>query len=299
MSFLRYLGTNFILLLAISIDACVIGILLNKPNGVREDDHVWLVYYSNLLLAFLAIIFFLRLTYLQVAWGRKKRYVLAFNILNQGFAELHELERSESPEPLIKFNYLEKFSDALAQTFSHITNAQCSVCIKVLSEYNNRLEVWTLVRDSVSNNSRPLQKKDKAKNLHHWVDANTDFITIIQNMASAKKPYFCCNNLLWLNGYKNTRIADNSKQVSNNFTVSQFHKMRTWPLPYRSSFVVPIIPGYFNSNRYGKLAGFLCIDSQQTGIFKEKYDLSIIQGVADGLYNVLVKYYDLFEYNVH
>lgn len=297
MSFLRLLGTNFILLLAIVADIITVAILLHKPNEFSTSDGIWIIYYSNILISILAISLFLRVTYLQVKWGRKKRYARAFKIINQGFAEVHELERLGEPDSLIKLNALEKLCDALAQTFRHITLADCGVCIKILSELDNRLEVTTLSRDSISKNSRPLQEKDTASKLHHWVDANTDFNTIIHNMDSTEKRFFCCNNLLWLSDYKNSRIPNIDKPVTNSFILNFIYKWWTWPLPYRSCLVVPIIPLYFNTKN-AIMAGFLCVDSRIPYIFKKEYDLSIAQGVADGLYNVLYKYYNLYELKV-
>jgi len=292
MSFLKYLGRNFLLLLAIIADLISVSVWFYQSHKVPLDNGVWMIYLSNLLLTILALGLLFRVIYLQVVWGRKKRYALAFNIINQGFAELHELERSEEPEE-IKLNSLEKLCDAFSVTFTSGTTAQCNICIKVLSKSENRLEVKTLARDSTSKKSRPMQQKDTDKNLHHWVDANTDFSTIIQNMGSSEKRYFCSNNLPWLNDYKNTRMPDSDKHSSNSFIYNQIRKTWGWPLPYRSSLVVPIVPGHFNSTNSEKLAGFLCIDSPQINVFKEKYDLPIAQGVADGLYNVVVKYYNL------
>lgn len=133
MAFLRHLGTNLILLLAIAADLITVGILLRKPIGLTPNDGSLIIYYSNLLIGTLTVILFIRVTYYEVWWRRKKRYALAFSIINQGFAEVHELERIEAPETVTKLNSLEKFCDALTQTFQHITSSQCSVCIKVLS----------------------------------------------------------------------------------------------------------------------------------------------------------------------
>lgn len=55
-------------------------------------------------------------------------------------------------------------------------------------------------------------------------------------------------------------------------------------LPYKSEIVVPIIPSY--AKQYD-IIGFLCVDCEHSNKFDPIYDPALIEGVADGIYDIL------------
>ena len=58
-----------------------------------------------------------------------------------------------------------------------------------------------------------------------------------------------------------------------------------WPLWYKSTLIVPIVPLIANDQSQEAIRGFLCADSRSEGIFNKYYDVDILKGVADGIYN--------------
>lgn len=70
-------------------------------------------------------------------------------------------------------------------------------------------------------------------------------------------------------------------------------RRKNWPLKYRSTLVVPIVPLMADEQSQDMLRGFLCIDSQKENIFNETVDVSILKGISDGLYSQIDKLYNL------
>ena len=58
-------------------------------------------------------------------------------------------------------------------------------------------------------------------------------------------------------------------------------------LPYESEIVVPIIP-IVRGKKDFNLLGFLCVDCDKRKAFDTKYDTHILQGIADGIYDIIV-----------
>ncbi len=58
-----------------------------------------------------------------------------------------------------------------------------------------------------------------------------------------------------------------------------------WPLPYKSTIVVPICP--IEENTLAGLVGFLCVDSTRNLAFKKDYDVELLLGIAEGIYNTV------------
>jgi hypothetical protein len=57
-----------------------------------------------------------------------------------------------------------------------------------------------------------------------------------------------------------------------------------------SEIVVPVTPMIaFKQNRKSELLGFLCVDCSKKNVFNKRYDIPLIQGVADGIYDLLEK----------
>ena len=56
-------------------------------------------------------------------------------------------------------------------------------------------------------------------------------------------------------------------------------------MPYKSTLIVPIVPLIANEQSLDAIRGFLCADSPNEGIFNKYYDVEIMKGVADGIYN--------------
>lgn len=70
-------------------------------------------------------------------------------------------------------------------------------------------------------------------------------------------------------------------------------RRKFWPLKYRSTLVVPIVPLLADEQSQDKIRGFLCIDSPREGRFNKTVDVDILRGVSDGLFNQIDKLYQL------
>ena len=177
--------------------------------------------------------------------------------------------------------------DHVAASFSLITGTSCSASIKIITwdedkEKNTKLKAITFCRDRHSAKRRENEKPDTK----HWLDENTDFIAILSNIESPGGRYFFSNQLPFLSDYKNTSFGLYSTPYAGQVPLfKDIIRAWKWPLPYKSCIVVPICPSY--SRKMSNLVGFLCIDAGKIGAFKKEYDVDLLSGVADGIYNVM------------
>jgi hypothetical protein len=150
----------------------------------------------------------------------------------------------------------------LAEAFAAITGAPCRVTVKQVfyPDHGERLAVRDLFRSHPAE-VRPEDHVD-------WVDENTDFEEIL---ASGAKFWLCDNIEDEFNKrYKNSHITP--------------EKAKRGEVPYRSVLVVRIAgPG-----APVELAGFLCVDSLEIGIFKKNFDVSTVSTVAHAMYSILM-----------
>ncbi|MFZ2205497.1 MAG: hypothetical protein WAV23_02820 [Minisyncoccia bacterium] len=151
------------------------------------------------------------------------------------------------------------------------TNSKCSVSIKVAIEtvITANTEVVNLCRDKNS-----LHRDTKTyQNTQHLIFANTCFNNILSHLTKNKKSklYYINNDIPSSKDYENT-----SKECYIDGI-----------LPYKSELVVPIIPLHIEQDKVYNLLGFLCVDCSEKSMFDEKYDLAILQGVADGIYDII------------
>lgn len=84
----------------------------------------------------------------------------------------------------------------------------------------------------------------------------------------------------------NTRLADwTPLKTKLGKWIDNIVRPYNWPLWYKSTLVVPIIPLNSNQRSIDNLRGFLCLDSSETKSFNEKVDMEILRGAADELIN--------------
>ena len=281
-------------------------------------------YFSTLIegptpLLLISIFIILLCTYLLIQnavynyqYYRLSKYPQTYDALTMAFSQVHyankELEKYVGKELdsenilLIEEKVIEVLTHAcnrLVQVFSIITGFSCSVSIKllVLVDHNPREnEVFTLVRDNVSI-GRNTPESDRWQDVRHYVLENTDFNEIIKNENKGKMESFICNYLPFKSNYHNSsfEIYGYPPLITNNGILKLLSKLRrwiNWTLPYKSTIVVPIKPKRFEPNRNNAL-GFVCIDSYKMGIFKKYYDISLINGFGDGIYNLLEKFHKI------
>jgi hypothetical protein len=237
------------------------------------------------------------LVWQEFRYSRKAKYAEAFSYLRQIFYETSTKDGQHIGECSEIENICRLIVNRLATAFSLITGTKCSVCIKVLvlsddSEASPRPKVATLCRDDTSldreRGSSPLEhwveELENPQAIEHWVQENTDFQQIFERVGTPQRVFFS-NYLPGLRGYQNT-----SFQVYGQPT-AHFRGVR-WPLPYRSTVVAPISRVH-QLQRSPTLAGYLCVDSRSRSVFNRRYDIDLITGVGDCLFDLVHRYCEL------
>ena len=238
-----------------------------------------------LFMGILCVYFVVYNFWLLTRYRKKTKYADAYGEINLGFSYLHSLRRIDNPSIKDILPDLVKLCDAVSHAFSKIYGCKIGVCIKFIVNDNDRPRCETLVRDSNSNSqSRKSGTQDETK---HWIDANSDFQFIYDNFNddNVQTSYYLEQHLPNCHDYKNTRLKYNWNPKTYWPFLARYARKWNWPLPYRSTLIVPIVPLLANEQSQDAIRGFLCVDSASEGIFNKYYDVDIMKGVADGIYN--------------
>ncbi|MDY0388309.1 MAG: hypothetical protein RBT65_14560 [Methanolobus sp.] len=203
---------------------------------------------------------------------RDSKYGDAIILLKDGFAKANSYRKSEpkTDEDLIKtMVYL---CDNIQKAFNGKNSCRCSVSIKVpvKGSLTEQTSVVNLCRDS--ENSK-LRDNPNYKAIDHTIIGNTPFRKVLNNVLRNNPDGFYYLN----NDISNSKDYDNtSKEVYTNGV-----------LPYNSEIVVPIIPTERDNSKIYETLGFLCVDCVNKNKFDPKYDVALIEIVADGIYDIL------------
>jgi len=187
---------------------------------------------------------------------------------------------------------LQNIVTAIADCFWVVTGQRCRCCIKALEtktspQSSQPLCVRTIARDKVS----VLHSHDDS--VSHAIVNNTDFCNLMYPTQQYHRGYVANNipALFLQRAYNNTSIPKDYQP-----NVNYFQRIRNWPLPYRSTLVVPIryisvflppkereeaIPSHWT------YWGFLCIDSNHNNVFLDPDLLELAGGFADGIYSFI------------
>lgn len=280
MKFSHYIGYIFGIFGSI---ASIASILLCKKDCITNVIFHNLIYIVFLILS-LAVIF-----YLVNSSYKYKKYYDAYPLISVAFNSLHVIlnpdihNDTDLDSDLV---VLQDFCSKLSETFNNLSGHNTAVCIKLLRNIGDRPDLFNLIRDRSSANSRPSGERDTQDEVIHYLSENSDFRYIFDESINLKlkNKFFLCNDLCAYEYYRNTRIDyDNFPPENKWYTLAKYLKSKHWPLPYRSSLVVPIIPLTEDKIGTHKLEGFLCVDSDKKGAFDER-DVDIMRGVADGMY---------------
>lgn len=223
--------------------------------------------------------------WLLTRYRKKTKYADAYAAINIGFSHLHQLRRVENLTIERILPALGKLCDEVSHAFSKIYGGGIGVCIKFIVNDGGRPRCQTLVRDSNSNaQSRKSGSQDTIK---HWIDANSDFEFIYNNFDddNEETSYYLEQHLPTCRDYKNSRLKINWKPKTFFLYPERYARKWNWPLQYKSTLIVPIVPLIANDQSQEAIRGFLCADSRSEGIFNKYYDVDIMKGVADGIYN--------------
>jgi hypothetical protein len=203
---------------------------------------------------------------------RDSKYGDAIIFLKDGFAKTHAFRKKEPKTDEDFMKTMVYLCDNIQKAFNGKNSCKCSVSIKVpvKGALTEQTSVVNLCRDS--ENSK-LRDNPNYKAIDHTIIGNTPFRKVLNNvLRNNPNGFFYLNNDI-----ASTKDYDNtSKEVYPNGI-----------LPYNSEIVVPIIPTERDNVKTYETLGFLCVDCVHKNKFDPKYDVPLIEGVADGIYDIL------------
>ena len=203
---------------------------------------------------------------------RESRYGEAIIILKDAFSQIHWLRKTDYNEVDL-MQTLIKLCDNLQKLFKNknLCNFSVSIKISTTSKMDARASLKNLCRDSEHKVKR---ETPNYLSVDHTIIGNTAFSKVLSRVTRdfAKTKYYINNDIPSDAEYENT-----SKEVYEDGV-----------LPYKSEIVVPIMPLHFTDKDNWEILGFLCVDCDEKNKFDEKYDVAIIEGVADGIYDILL-----------
>lgn len=202
-------------------------------------------------------------------------YGEAIVLLKNAFSEVHYLGKLENFTDEIFIKSIITLCNELKKVFDKITKASCSVSIKVsMSGMVNAGEsVVNLCRDSEAALTRDT---DTYKAIDHTILGNTPYQIIVNNFKNRKYTELT---------YVNSDINPKNKHYLN--TSQSCYQNGIYP--YKSELVHLLFPIKQEDSQSCQPLGFLCIDCNEKNKFNSAYDRAIVEGVADGIYNVIIK----------
>jgi len=279
-----------------------------NTNIISQDMLTWWPLFNNnwlnfgvvlILLLFIIFLYFQARFFVIESWRRwilikrESVYGKAIVLLAEGYSQIHKYSKIDTTDEQTK-TILTQFCNNIKEIFEYKTQAQSSVSIKVIADFhhqdnvanlNSRVE--NLVRDSESES----RNSANYKVIQHTVAKNTCYQRVLTNFMSGNKQdklFFLSNDLPGEVDYENSSFEQYPDFVDISKEDSKQRRTK-WPLEYKSELVVPI--SAWDSTKEDELAilGFLCIDCQleKKEVFNEEYDVKMIKGIADGLYDFI------------
>jgi hypothetical protein len=146
------------------------------------------------------------------------------------------------------------------------------------------------------NSSYKNRKSGKSDKTKHWLNENSDFEFIYSNFDNDNidTTFYFRTKLPIKRDYKNSRLCKQTWPPKIKLSLlNNVIRRKYWPLPYRSTIVVPIVPLVANKQNQKAIRGFLCIDSPENIAFNKDVDVEILKGISDGLYNKIDKLHEI------
>ncbi|HBU79183.1 MAG TPA: hypothetical protein DEF18_13875 [Muricauda sp.] len=242
-----------------------------------------------IFLGLIALLFIGYTFYLISKYRKRVRYGDIFEEINVGFTELHAIDRHPEPSIELIIQKLGFLCDNLSNAFTTVNGNKVGVCIKFIEFKGKRPLVTTLVRDRFSKSKN--RKTGTADKTEHFIELNSDFQFIWENFdnENIETSFYHEKHLPTCKDYKNSRLSSNWKRKYKFDFFDNYIRRKDWPLPYRSTLVVPIVPLLADEQNQESMRGFLCIDSPREGMFNPQIDVDILKGISDGLYNKIDK----------
>lgn len=206
--------------------------------------------------------------------------------LRTAYSHIHLLRKKQDFDKLQFMKSMIEFCDELQSLYNKKTNSQCCVSIKVAAkkvEIDEADELNSLVFENLCRDSHhPARDNKKYHEIQHTVIGNTPYRSIIGDMLKNK---YTEQEIIELG------FVHNNVKSDPNYRTTSLLSYDNNEIPYDSELVYPIIPYQRpNINKY-IMIGFICVDCKDKEKFpKTDYEMPMISGIADGIYDLLLSY---------
>lgn len=198
-------------------------------------------------------------------------YGEAIILLKDSFASTHFYKKTPGHQDVEFMKSMILFCNNLQIIFQNIIKDDCSVSIKIpisSQKVDEKTVFMNLTRD-FKHNSRDTRSYIDTQ---HTLIGNTAFSSVFNKVIKdSEVKYYINNSVNITSNYDNTSKGCYTNGI----------------LPYNSEFVFPIIPCIKDKFSNLDCHGFICIDSIKLNAFSGKYIVSMLEGVADGLYDII------------
>lgn len=204
---------------------------------------------------------------------KNSSYGDAIILLNDCFSEAHYYRKTQGFQKEEFMISMMLFCENLKEIFDNITKSKCSVSIKIPVN-NDQVDSGTVLKNLTRNKAARKRDTVDYESIPHTIIGNTAFTNCLNNVITGKKKKYYINNQV------------NKDENYNNTSKSCYDEEK---LPYNSELVYPLIPIRSKGNENFDCHGFICVDSTNENAFSGKYDAAILEGVADGIYDIIVE----------
>lgn len=284
--FYRVIGKAFIKAFQWNIGKWVItvgiGILTSVVIPIGKEIFEW-NYVTALITAGSALVILYLIRFFLIAIKETIKYFHevyknsaygdAIIYLKDSFAEAHYYRKTPGFQENEFIKSMIIFCNNLKIIFDKITHSDCSVSIKV-PVTDSKVTEGSVLKNLTRDKEHKGRDTNQYNDIKHTIIGNSAFNNCLNKVISNQQSKFYLNNdVNNSTNYLNTSIAcyDDGK------------------LPYNSEIVYPITPIKSLDNENFDCHGFICIDSDKKGVFDEKYSVAIIEGVADGIYDIILE----------
>ncbi len=202
---------------------------------------------------------------------RNAVYGDAIILLKDGFAHTHAYRKQARHNDKEFMKIMMNFCNFLREIYNKTTDSECSVSIKV-PKHDPSVTEQTVLINLTRDTSHHMRNTEKYIGTKHTLIGNTAFTYCLnQVMNNAADKHYVNNSINETKNYESTSKCCYDKGI----------------LPYSSELVIPITSIIRDSGKNADCLGFLCVDSNKREAFKSKYDIALLEGVADGIYDLI------------
>ncbi|TSE10324.1 hypothetical protein [Aquimarina algiphila] len=198
----------------------------------------------------------------------------AIILLKESFAEAHYYRKTPEFQDEDFMRSMMVFCNNLKLIYDKITKSDCSVSIKVPIR-DVRVGEQTILKNLTRNKENKSRDTEEYNNIEHTIIGNSAFSNCLDKvLKNNQKKYYINSDVNNEKNYRNTSKECYEDEI----------------LPYDSELVHPIVPLKVSDNDNYNCHGFICIDSNKKDSFDDKYATAIIEGVADGIYDIIEQF---------